>query len=152
MQNIRNRACGIYIDNNTILLIQHKLWTSKNIFWSPPGGRVNLNESLPNALVREFFEETGLQVIVKKFLFVNEVISPHTHSLEYFFEVEKIGGNLLKGIDPELETHNQIIENVKFLSIDEIKALPKNEVHNLFWGIDSLQEIYAMHGFYQWQP
>ncbi len=36
--------------------------------WSVPGGRVEPEESLHEAVVREVFEETGLEVIVDRFL------------------------------------------------------------------------------------
>jgi 8-oxo-dGTP diphosphatase len=36
--------------------------------WSVPGGRVEAGETLHEALVRETFEETGLEVVVDHFL------------------------------------------------------------------------------------
>ena len=36
--------------------------------WSVPGGRVRLNEELHEAVVREVLEETGLEVVVERFL------------------------------------------------------------------------------------
>jgi 8-oxo-dGTP diphosphatase len=36
--------------------------------WSVPGGRVERGETVHTALVREVFEETGLEVVVDRFL------------------------------------------------------------------------------------
>lgn len=36
--------------------------------WSVPGGRVELGETLHEAVIREVFEETGLRVVVERFL------------------------------------------------------------------------------------
>lgn len=148
---IRNRACGICLQNDKILLIKHSPAVKSPVFWSPPGGRVNLYETLEEALQREFLEETGLEITIKKLLFVNEFISQPIHALEYFFEVEILGGQLIKGIDPELAQDQQIIAEVEFLSLDNLNKLPKNYVHNLFWEVEKLEDILKMQGLYQWK-
>lgn len=47
--------------------------------WSVPGGRVHLAETLHAALVREVFEETGLAVVVDRFLGWVERIDEASH-------------------------------------------------------------------------
>lgn len=52
----RPSAYGILIEDNKILL--SKQWDGYDM----PGGGVNVDETLEEALKREFFEETGLKV------------------------------------------------------------------------------------------
>jgi len=46
--------------------------------WSVPGGRVEWGETLHEAVVRETFEETGLEVVVDRFLgWVERIEDPY---------------------------------------------------------------------------
>jgi 8-oxo-dGTP diphosphatase len=69
--------------------------------WSLPGGKVEPGEPHRRALIREFREETGLQVAVKRPAGVAEAIDPngawHYVILSYFVEVT--GGTLAAGDD-----------------------------------------------------
>lgn len=115
---LRIRVCGILIENDNILLIKHKSITQVgSVFWAPPGGGLVFGESVENALKREFLEETGLVIDVVKMLFVNEFLKPPLHAIELFFEVSKASGILKIGFDPEMNSQNQIIEDVCFVSL-----------------------------------
>ncbi len=100
---IRVRVCGVLIHEGKILLIRHLDLGDTGLHWLPPGGEVEKGENLPEALQREFLEETGLLIGVGKLLKVGEFINPPLHAIEYFFEVEIKGGNLALGNDPETE-------------------------------------------------
>jgi 8-oxo-dGTP diphosphatase len=48
--------------------------------WSVPGGRVERGETLHEAVVRETYEETGLEVVVDRFLgWVERIDDDHHH-------------------------------------------------------------------------
>ncbi len=145
---IRNRVCGICLQNDKILLIKHEPNFKMPYFWLPPGGGVELNETLENALKREFFEETGLNISVNKLLFVNQFIHFPIHALEFFFHVEIIDGTLKLGYDPEYETDKQIIKAIQFMSFQELSQIPQKYIHNLFWNCKSLNDIFNMQGLH----
>lgn len=58
---------GVYVKEGKILLLKRSVEPFKG-FWHVVGGRVEEDETLKNALQREFKEETGLDVIVGKML------------------------------------------------------------------------------------
>ncbi len=143
---VRVRVCGILIENDKILLVNHQGLTSSNQFWSPPGGGIEFGESAVQCLVREFTEETDLIIEVVKFLFVNEFISTTLHAIELFFEVKAIGGTLKKGTDPELTS--QIIKQVQFMPMEEVLELVTGEVHSIFGRCKNLQDILLLNSHF----
>lgn len=65
---------------------------------SLPGGRVNRNESVLDAVRREVEEETGLNVTPSRLLYVSEIVqSVRTHDLELVFLAEASGIPRLNG-------------------------------------------------------
>jgi 8-oxo-dGTP diphosphatase len=125
---VRVRACGLCYKNESILLVKHNL--DGTILWAPPGGGVDFNTSLEQTIVREFKEETSLDVVPGKFLFLNEHISPPLHAIELFFIINSFSGILKKGFDPELPEHNTI-EDIAFLNQHEISQIPSDQLHQV---------------------
>lgn len=145
---LRIRVCGICIENDRILMIRHRFVGDENIFWSPPGGGMQFGESAPETLKREFLEETGLIVEAGKMLFVNEFIQPPLHAVELFFEIKTFSGSIIKGLDPEFSEKNQLIQEVRFMSLEEINQLPANHVHSLFRNCDSIEDVLSLRGYF----
>ena len=144
---VRVRVCGIYLENNKLLLVNHLLYGSNNGFWYPPGGGIEFGERAEDALKREFKEETGLKIEVGEMLFMNEFIQPPLHAIEIFFRILSAEGELTTGIDPEFSGQGQIIKDVRFLSIEQIKALPDIFVHSFIRTINSFDDIFKLKGF-----
>ncbi|AWV97400.1 NUDIX domain-containing protein [Arcticibacterium luteifluviistationis] len=99
---IRVRTCGVLIQDQKILMLKHDGIGKKDYFWNVPGGGLEKGENLVKGLEREFLEETGLKIEVKKLLCLNQYIVPPLHAIEYYFLVEKVAGNAKLGHDPEM--------------------------------------------------
>ncbi|MDH7552487.1 MAG: NUDIX hydrolase [Spirochaetota bacterium] len=74
-KKIRIRVAGLVVEENKILLIAHK--KGNEIYWLLPGGGVEYQESLDEALKREFFEELGLTVEVGDIALIADSIEPN---------------------------------------------------------------------------
>lgn len=144
---LRVRVCGICIQDHKVLMLSHRGIGSTDTFWCPPGGGVQFGETTHQALIREFKEETGVEIEISRLLFVNEFMQPPLHALELFFEVKIIGGKIQMGIDPEMLSSQQIIQDLRWMSIEDIKKLPITEVHTLFQRCQTLDDIYQLHGY-----
>lgn len=141
---VRVRVCGLCQADGRLLLVNHKGLTSGD-FWAPPGGGVEFGDSMHETLVREFREETGLEVTAGNFLFGCEFIKPPLHSLELFFETTVLAGTAKPGYDPEL----QIIADARFFSAEDIYNIRPEHRHGLFNLVTNLDAIDQLRGFYR---
>lgn len=143
---VRVRVSGILVENNCILLLKHHSLGELNYLWLPPGGGIEFGESAEEALVREFKEETNLDIEIVNFLFTNEVINSNLHSIELFFKVKRISGETKLGTDPEFGTDNQILADIHFFSKDELAKIPKKAIHNAFNTAKTRDKIVELRG------
>ncbi len=120
---LRVRSCGLLLEKGKLLLIELYSPVTNQWTWLPPGGEVEFGETLEEALIREFKEETGLQVIVRERICINEVIKPPVHAIEFYFLVERESGELELGSDPELGRNDQILRDIGFFSEKEIETM-----------------------------
>ena len=144
---LRTRVCGLCMINDKILMINHRGVGQTDTFWCPPGGEVQFGETVPSALIREFREETGLDVAVGRMLFVNEFMRLPLHAVELFFEVSVVGGQMVVGSDPEMNDNEQVIQALKLMTFDEIKQHPIHEVHALFGHCSSRSDVFSLSGY-----
>ncbi len=147
--HLRTRVTGILQKDDTLLMVKHVGFGELGFLWSPPGGGMEYGLSAPENLKREFLEETGLEIEVKDFLFACELLRPPFHAIELFFEVKAIGGELIIGKDPEMEDEYQIINQVNYMSLEEIAQIPAKGVHKAFHGIGHIEDIIRRDGYYQ---
>lgn len=144
---VRVRVCGICLKENKILLIHHSGVGEKGSLWAPPGGGLDFGESAEQTLIREYKEETGLNIRVEEFLFTNEFLSPPLHAIELFFRVEIISGTMAMGTDPEMSNGKQIIQDLRFWHFDEIRSQDPLLFHAVLRGIKSPEELLKLRGF-----
>ena len=143
---VRVRACGICIQNGQILMINHKNLHPKD-FWAPPGGGIRFGETAEECLIREFLEETHLNIRIVRHLFIYDFIQPPLHAIELFFQVEQIGGALQTGKDPESGHLDQIISEAKFLDFKEINEMAPETLHGVFGHLTDSSEILRVRGY-----
>ncbi|MEQ8473193.1 MAG: NUDIX hydrolase [Marinoscillum sp.] len=150
-QKVRVRACGILIKDNSILMLKHVGIGNAGHLWAPPGGGVEFNESCEQAVIKEFKEETGLNVSIDKFLFTNEYRSQKLHAVEIFFQVCYESGELLLGNDPEVPEEEQILKEIKWVSFDEITEMNPRLIHNAFHNLSNPSKIVELQGFIKFE-
>lgn len=148
---VRLRVCGILISDDKILMVKHEPLGAMGYLWSPPGGGVSYGADMKANLKREFLEETGLDVEVGEFMFVNEYLGPPIHALEVFFKIISHSGPLSTGTDPELPSDQQMIKAVEFLPFDEIKKMNPLAVHNVFRHCNHINHLAKLNGFFKFE-
>lgn len=144
---LRVRVCGILVEDDHILLVKHRSLGPAGILWAPPGGGMLFGMSASENLIREFEEETGLAIEVGQFLFIHEFLKPPLHAIELFFEVGRVGGQLLNGSDPEMGRDEQIIEKVAFVSFPDLIKMDGSELHQVLRNCASYEDIIQKKGY-----
>lgn len=147
---LRIRVNGVLIEENKILMVKHKM-SLEHDFWSTPGGGMQFGSPAKENLSREFLEETGLNIAVDKFICIHEYLDPPLHAIECFFEVKRISGNATLGRDPELAPDNQILSEIRWMTMADLQSLDKKTIHPIFLGIKSLEELVLCKGYFNFE-
>ncbi|MEQ8303775.1 MAG: NUDIX domain-containing protein [Cyclobacteriaceae bacterium] len=145
---VRVRACGLCADETGLLMVNHA-GLKAGEFWAPPGGGIEFNESATDCLVREFAEETGIEVKVGNLLFVCEYRNHPLHAIELFFEVFAKGGTLRTGFDPEMRKEDQIIRKAKYLNWEYLKQMDQDTLHGAFKYAAEPSKIIDLRGYFK---
>ena len=129
---LRLRVCGLWIENEKILVIRHKGIGPKGYLWAPPGGGISYGEPLKDALKREILEECKAQVSIEDFIFAHEYLGENLHTVELFFLVNPNGSTPALGVDPEMPDDRQIMDEMKFVSFEEASFEGLEYYHGIF--------------------
>ena len=139
MENVMQvRVTGILIEGEKVLLVKQKV-ASRN--WSLPGGRVENGETLEEAMSREMREETGLEVKIKKLLYVCDKPDASPSLLHITFLLEKIEGKITL---PSNEFDHNPIHDVQMVPIKDLSQYGFSETF-----ITLISEGFASAGSYQ---
>jgi 8-oxo-dGTP diphosphatase len=95
---------GVILHENRLLLVNAYPGDQSDL-WCAPGGGVEPGQSLPDNLIREVAEETGLVVTVGAPCLVNEFHDPASgfHQVDIYFRCIIASGRMMRNglIDPE---------------------------------------------------
>jgi ADP-ribose pyrophosphatase YjhB (NUDIX family) len=87
-------SAGAFVEHEgRLLLVRHRREGLYD-FWVAPGGGVQGAEELADAALREVREETGLEVVIGKLVYVEEFHNPETRHCKFWFIASPVGGHL----------------------------------------------------------
>lgn len=94
MDRVHRIAAGaIIIKDNKILLVRYRDKSGTTLL-AGPGGGVNNEEGLSQAVVREVKEETGIDIVPDKILCVEDLFSRKYRMVKVWFLCQTVGGHL----------------------------------------------------------
>jgi ADP-ribose pyrophosphatase YjhB (NUDIX family) len=120
MPSPRLAARAVIVEDGRLLLV-NAFAAAESTLWCAPGGGVEAGASLPENLVREVHEETGLVIEVGSPCLINEFHAPETgfHQVEVFFRCRVSAGALCDDWrDPE-----GVVNRRRWFTHDEMAAL-----------------------------
>jgi 8-oxo-dGTP pyrophosphatase MutT (NUDIX family) len=106
---IRLATRALILQEDKLLLV-NAFPGADSTLWCAPGGGVEAHSSLPDNLIREVYEETGLSIRVGPPALINEFHNPDDgfHQVEVFFRCSVTDGNLSDDwSDPEDIVHRR---------------------------------------------
>ncbi|MEI4231802.1 NUDIX domain-containing protein [Roseovarius sp. D22-M7] len=116
----RLAARAVIVEDGQLLLV-NAFAGPHTTLWCAPGGGAEMGASLPDTLIREVFEETGLTIAVGDPCLVNEFHAPerHFHQVEVFFRAQVTRGTL----DPGWRDPEDIVTDRRWVTYTEMAAL-----------------------------
>lgn len=120
--NIRYRACAAIIHKEKIVMVLHNHQGKE--YWTLPGGKIEEGETPEEAAVREVQEETGLDVVIKEFLFDQRSYNGRIVSSCFLAKLIDPDQSVKLGYDPEeihLDAKDRILKEVRWFPLNSVK-------------------------------
>ncbi|MGR3520338.1 MAG: NUDIX domain-containing protein, partial [Roseovarius sp.] len=120
MSEPRLAVRAVIVEDGRLLLV-NAFRDAASTLWCAPGGGVEAHTSLPENLMREVYEETGLVIAVGTPCLVNEFHAPDSgfHQVEVFFRCRLVSGALRDDWrDPE-----GVVSRRRWVTRDEMATL-----------------------------
>jgi 8-oxo-dGTP diphosphatase len=102
-------AALIFDEQGRILLFKH---TYRKFEWGIPAGGLEHREQPADAIIREFREETGIQIEIERLLTVVSAREDHHISMVYLCKI--VSGEFKESLE---------ISEIKYFSVDEMPAM-----------------------------
>ena len=122
-------AAMVFDEQGRILLFKH---TYRKFEWGIPAGGLEYNEQPENAIVREFFEETGMQIKVEKLLLAES--SKEDRNISLIFLCKIVSGTFK-------ESHE--ISEMKYFEVNDLPQMLFAEKNLIRLVAKSLKETTA---------
>jgi ADP-ribose pyrophosphatase YjhB (NUDIX family) len=122
----RIRAAALITRGEAILLVCHKTPETGELFWIPPGGRLEAyDESIFACARREVFEETGLEASCSRIAYVRECVdlARQIQHLELFLLADYFAGEITLEHLPPSEPDADMIQESRWVSRAELQDL-----------------------------
>ena len=118
-------AAMVFDEQGRILLFKH---TYRKFEWGIPAGGLEYNEQPDMAIVREFLEETGMQIKVEKLLLAESSKEDRNISLIY----------LCKIVSGVFKESNEISE-MKYFDVNDLPQMLFAEKNLIRWAVRELK-------------
>jgi len=122
-------AAMIFDEHDRILLFKH---TYRKFEWGIPAGGLEYGEQPDIAIVREFFEETGMQVEVQKLLMAESSKDDHNISLIYLCKI--VSGSFKASLE---------ISEMKYFDVNDLPQMLFAEKNLIRIVADKVKELVA---------
>jgi len=122
-------AAMVFDEHGRILLFKH---TYRKFEWGIPAGGLEYNEQPVNAIVREFFEETGMELKVEKLLLAESSKEDHNISLIY----------LCKIASGTFKESNEISE-IKYFDLNSLPQMLTAEKNLIYLVAHQTSEVFS---------
>ena len=145
MTSPRIAARAVILHDDRLLLV-NAYADANSTLWCAPGGGVGKGSSIPDNLIREVHEETGLTISVGPPCLINEFHDPKTgfHQIEVFFRCKITQGRL----DPDWQDPERIVDRRRWVTREEMAglrykpdSLPEIAWRDRSFGYDPLEVI-----------
>ena len=114
------RYQGLIVENDHVLLIQHREHATGREYWVIPGGGLDSAETEEECVIREVREETNLEVEIEGLLLDEPGHPDGVYRRRKTYLCKPIGGNASPGFEPEIEaSENYAITQVRWFDLRE---------------------------------
>lgn len=88
-QTLTSVGCYLMVGNEFLMLKRSSHKSQPNL-WQLPGGKVDKGESELEGIVREVFEETGIQIPKEQFIYLDTVYARYEGEYDFTYHMYKV--------------------------------------------------------------